>query len=116
MIDGHTSSESIANHFKEIYTDIYNTHTDRDDLDQFIQENDNLIGQSDVELVDRISPTLVKNIILNFSNNKNDSVYDWKSDALKAGADFIVDPLCDLLRLLFTVIFLKYFYCVHWCL
>ena len=98
VIDGHTSSESIANHFKEIYTDIYNTHTDRDDLDQFIQENDNMIGQSDVELVDKISPTLVKNIILNFSNNKNDSVYDWKSDALKAGADFIVDPLCDLLR------------------
>ena len=45
-----------------------------------------------------ITPDLIKRLILKLSNNKNDSCYDWKSDALKVGADALVTPLCDLLR------------------
>ena len=30
-------------------------------------------------------------------NNKNDSSFNWKSDALKVGVDILAEPICDLL-------------------
>ena len=98
VIDGQTNSDDIANHFKNIYKDIYNTHHDRNDLESFIEENNNKISQSDIDVLDKMTPDMVKNIIQNFSNNKNDPVFDWKSNALKEGVDSLAEPLCDLLR------------------
>ena len=102
VIDGFNTSEDIANNFRDIYSNIYNTHNDRAELDEFIEENNNNISQSDIELVDKITPEMVKRHILKFSNSKNDSLFDWKSDALKAGVDSLAAPLCDLLRSLIT--------------
>jgi hypothetical protein len=98
VIDGHTTSDDISEHFKNIYAKIYNTHKDSADLDTFVQENNANITQSDTDLLDRINPDLVKSSIHKFDNNKNDSTYTWKSDALKFGVDSLADPLCDLLR------------------
>ena len=99
-IDGKSNSEDISNHFKNLYKDIYNTHQDRAELDNFMQENNSKISQSDMDLLDKMTPELIKDIILNFSNDKNDPVFDWKSNALKHGVDSLADPLCDLLRAL----------------
>ena len=98
VIDGFNSGEAISSNFKNIYSTIYNTHNDKDDLQKFILENENNIRQSDVNMLDKITPEMIKNIILNFKNNKNDSMYDWKSNALKLGVDSLVDPICDLLK------------------
>ena len=95
VIDGHTNSEDISEHFKSLYAKIYNTHKDKADLDQFLQQNNESIGQSDMYILEKITPDLVKKIISKFKNNKNDSTYDWKSDALKAGADSLADPLIN---------------------
>ena len=100
VIDGKSNSEEISNHFKDLYKDIYNTHQDRVELDNFVQENSNKISQSDTNVLDNMTPELIKNIILNFNNDKNDPVFDWKSNALKNGVDSIAEPLCDLLRAL----------------
>ena len=102
VIDGKSNSVDIANHFKNIYSNIYNTHSDRAELDKFILENNNKIVQSDTQILDKITPELVKNIILNFKNDKNDPEFDWKSNALKHGVDSVAEPLCDLLRALIS--------------
>ena len=39
----------------------------------------------------------MKKFIHKFDNNKNDSSFTWKSDALKVGVDILAEPLCDLL-------------------
>ena len=98
VIDGHSNSADISNHFQKMYKDIYNTHRDRDELDNFLRENNNKINQNDIDLVEKITPEMVKNIITDFSNNKNDSMFDWKSNALKVGVESLADPICDLLR------------------
>ena len=98
VVDGKSNSDDISNHFKTLYQDIYNTHQDQGDLDSFILENNTKISQSDLDLLENMTPELVKNIILKFSDNKNDSVFDWKSNALKQGADSLAEPICDLLR------------------
>ena len=97
VIDGHNSSDKIANHFKNVYSDIYNTHKDSDELNGFSRENSEKISQSDIDLVNTITPDLVKKLILKLSSNKNDSSFDWKSDALKVGVDALAAPICDLL-------------------
>ena len=98
VIDGLTNSEDIAEHFKTLYAHIYNTHHDKVHLNKFMQENNHNISQNDIDIVEKITPDLVKNLISKFNNNKNDSTYDWKSDALKAGVGSLADPLCDLMR------------------
>ena len=97
-IDGVSGCREIADHFKNMYKTIYNTHNDKDDLNTFCTENNEKISQSDIDVVDSITPDMVKKGILSFKNNKNDSLVNWKSDALKIGVDSLADPLCDLLR------------------
>lgn len=98
VIDGKSNSVEISNHFKNLYRDVYNTHQDRNDLNIFIKENNDKISSSDIDILDKLTPEMVKNIIMNFKNNKNDPVFDWKSNALKEGVNSLAEPLCDLLR------------------
>ena len=99
-IDGCTDPSDIANNFQNIYKNIFNTHKERDqvELESLIDDNNASINASDVSEVDRITPELVKNTILKFHNNKNDSIGDWKSNAFKVGIEQLKDPLCDLLK------------------
>ena len=97
VIDGHNTKSGIADHFQHLYSDIYNIHNDKDEVQKFINENNAKIDQSDIDLVESISPDLLKKIIVKLSDNKNDSCWDWKSDALKLGVNSLAEPLCDLL-------------------
>ena len=101
-IDGKTDCGDIAEHFKQIYSDIYNTHQDKSELESFIEANNNSIKQEDINILDKITPNLVKDTINKFKNNKNDSEVDWKSDALKIGVEYLAEPLCDLLKAFIT--------------
>ena len=102
VIDGITNKSDISDHFREMYSEIYNSHNDQNELNNFIGENSAKISDADLAIVDSINPSMVKNIIRKFSNNKNDSFCNWKSDALKHGADSLSLPLCDLLKALIT--------------
>ena len=97
-IDGFSGLDEIADNFKNIYCEIYNTHKSKDELDSFIESNNNMIKQQDVNLVDKITPQLVSKTIKKMKNSKNDSEVDWKSDALKIGVDSLAEPLCDVLK------------------
>ena len=98
MIDGKTNSADIAGHFKSLYDDIYNTHNDKVELNQFSDENSLKINESQLKFVDKITPAAVKKYILKFHNGKNDSNFKWRSDAMKHGVDILCEPLSDLLK------------------
>ena len=83
-----------------MYTDIYNTHNDSEELNDFYRENSAKIGQIDVDLVNSVTPDLVKSLISKLSKNKNDSSFDWESDALKVGVGALSVPISDLLRVM----------------
>ena len=97
VVDGCNSKPEIAENFKDIYNCIYNTHNDKEEVQKFTEENEAKISQSDSGIVDSISPEMIKKIILKLSDNKNDSCWDWKSNALKLGSDSLSAPLCDLI-------------------
>ena len=79
VIDGFAGNSDIAENFKSIYSDIYNSHDDKVDLNKLIQDNNAKISQADMDIVDDITPQMVKRLIKQFHNSKNDSNFNWKS-------------------------------------
>ena len=98
VVDGRNKAEEIAEHFKDMYHQIYNTHGDHEELNRFVTYNCEKIHQSDVLILNKISPIAIKKTIMNFHNGKNDSYYEWRSNALKHAVDLLAEPLCDLLK------------------
>ena len=86
-VDGVSGPESISNRFKTIYEDIFNVHKDGQvELLDFLDSIDKNITASDLGYVDKITSPLIRDIISNLHNNKNDVIFNWGSDALKHGA------------------------------
>ena len=97
-IDGHTTPEDISQHFKTLYQDIFNVHNDKDEVKSFLEEISASLDESSLEVVDQITPELVEKIIQNIANEKNDPLFDFKSNSFKVGSDSLCQPLCDLIK------------------
>ena len=98
VIDGKNQQPEIAEHFKDIYKQIYNVHDDTTELNRIRVQNSQNIKITDCHIVNRITPDIVQKSIKNFHNGKNDSFYEWRSDALKHAKELIATPLSDLLK------------------
>ena len=48
--------------------------------------------------MNKITPAMVQRSIKKFHNGKNDSYYEWRSDALKHADELVATPLADLLK------------------
>ena len=97
-MDGATDDKSIADMFKNIYSDIYNVHDDKSEVEQILINLDHSISQSDVSLIDAVTPDLVKSIISKLSANKNDVSFSCRSDGLKYGVESLAEPMADLFK------------------
>ena len=102
VIDGKTSKGDIAEHFKDLYEKIYNCHDDKEEFLNLKNELSNNIPQTDVNILEKISPSIIRKIIKNFHSGKNDSYYDWRSNAMKHAVDILDVPLCDILKSMIT--------------
>ena len=98
VVDGASDDKSIANVFKNIYSNIYNVHKDGDSVNEILNNLEKEILPSDMQLVDKITPELVKKIICGLKRGKNDVNYCWQSDALINGIVHLAEPLADLFR------------------
>ena len=97
-IDGRANPLDISNHFKNLYKEIFNTHSDTDEVKTILDEINESMKPSDISVVDKINPDLVKRVIKNLLSDKNDPLYQFKSNAFKIGDDSLCAPLCDLLK------------------
>ena len=97
-IDRTTSPPDIANHFKTLYSDIFNKHNDTNEVQAILDEINASLKQSDISIVDKINPDLVKTVIKKLSSDKNDPMFQFKSNAFKNGVDSLCVPLSDLLK------------------
>ena len=97
-IDNIQGEENISNHFQNIYKNIYNHHPINTSLsDQYITVDDK-ICQSDICWVDKITPSLLRKIILKLNPGKNDEQFKFKSDALKHTVNVIAEPLANIFK------------------
>ena len=97
-VDKKSDPPSIANHFKDIYKNIYNTHNSSVNVEKILDDINSKLSDSDLDVVDQITPALIKRSILKLNSGKNDVHYDFKSDALKLAVDIIAEPLSEILK------------------
>ena len=97
-IDGLSNPKDIANHFKDLYQEIFNVHNDSDEVKVILDEINANMKPSDIEVVDKIDSDLIRKVVKNLLSDKNDPIFNFKSDAFKKGIDSLCDPLCDLIK------------------
>ena len=111
-IDGKTGSSNISEHFKGIYSDLYNMHKDGEKVHAIKSRINDNIKQCDISEINKINPAFIMSIINKMKKGKNDVNFDWRTDALIHGCDISAPYLSDLLKMYFvhghvTDLFLK---------
>ena len=101
-IDGHHSDKEIAEHFANLYKNLYNKTDSSIDLQNEYNFLSSQIKFDDIELLNVISPAKIYQIISKLDKHRNDCFYKFKSDALVNAKDI----LCEYLALLFQSAFI----------
>ena len=79
--------DNIANHFKDIYSELYNSVDDMQNLFELKNELENSINFSQISEVSKVTPDIVKKAAGNLKDNKGDPSYAFSSDCFKDGPD-----------------------------
>ena len=79
--------DNIANHFKDIYDDLYNSVDDLNNMFELKNEIEDQINISQLTEVSKVTPDIVKKAANKLKDNKSDPTYSFSSDCLKHGPD-----------------------------
>ena len=112
VIDGKTGSENISGHFKEIYSDLYNTHKDEGELKEFGDKLEDKINGAHSGEIEKVTTELITKLIKKMKCGKNDVDHNWRSDALKHGQHLLAPHLASIIKMYLvhghvTEVFLK---------
>ena len=97
-IDDEVGSGNIANHFAEIYSDLYNRVEQDDELNDLQNELEEKIQAGDIFEVDRVTEEVVKQALERMKGGKNDAIFDFQSDCLTNGPQTLVTHLTNMIR------------------
>ena len=98
-MDGKTNEDDIADHFGEIYKNIYNRDGSDEPLKNLFDEVSAKCSHNDLSAVDRVTCKLVKIIVKEkLKRSKTDPEFDITTDALKNSPDSLYNSLAALLR------------------
>ena len=85
--------ENIQEHFKGIYSNLYNTHEDNEEMKVIEKEVCSGVNQAHLKDVEKVTPELVKEALSHLNSNKADPIYSFSSDCLKNGPDSLYTHL-----------------------
>ena len=94
-IDGET--ENVPNHFKDIYSKLFNSVNDVESMAKLSDEIANRVSPSDIDDIMKVTPEVVKQAAAKLKPGKSDPVYSFSSDCLKVNSD----RLSELLSIIF---------------
>ena len=84
-VDGHTDPDSIADHFRNIYSGLYNRTGSKEPLKNLLDEVNEAIQEQDIIEVEKVTPSLIQKIIKEkIKPGKNDPENDLTTDNLKS--------------------------------
>ena len=90
-IDG--VKENVPEHFKNIYSQLYNSVDDAEDMARVSTEVENSISSFSLSDVDRVTPDIVKTAAGKLKPGKSDPVYSFSSDCIKVDSDVLAELL-----------------------
>ena len=84
-IDG--VNENISEHFKTLYSNLYNSVEDADNMTRVSIEVEDNIGEYSVDDVNKVTPEIVKEATKKLKSGKSDPVFSFSSDCIKVESD-----------------------------
>ena len=99
-IDGVVGGKNIANKLKETYKLLYNSHDDKSETKDILNEINQSVQDDEISEVNKLTPSLIKAMISRMKSGKNDVTYDFRSEALKYGVNQIAPHLSKLFKVL----------------
>ena len=96
-IDG--TSDNIPDHFAKIYSNLFNSVDDKENLVQVKKTIDMGIGSESIKYVEKITPNLVKEAAKHLNSNKSDPEYSFSSDCLKNAPDQLFEHLSQVFKI-----------------
>ena len=87
---------NIPEHFRSIYSNLYNSVDDADNMAKVSTEVEENIGPTSLSDVEKVTPTLIKQAASKLKPGKSDPVFSFSSDCLKIESD----RLCELLSII----------------
>ena len=98
-MDGKTNPDDIADHFGEIYKNIYNREGTDEPLKNLFDDISSKCSHSDLEMVDKVDGDLIKKIVKEkLKSSKTDPEFDITTDALKNSPEILFNRLASLIR------------------
>ena len=90
-MDGVT--DDIPGHFKNIFSNIYNSANDKDDLAEVLNEVESNIDSSSIADVRMVTPDVVRRAAKNLNDSKSDPELNFSSDCIKNGTAELFEKL-----------------------
>ena len=97
-IDDEVGSENIANRFAGLYSQLYNTHGQGEELEQLSGLIHAGVDQSSLVQIDCITHDLVKEALRSMKKSKNDAIFNIQSDCLINGSDLLIHHLTNMVK------------------
>ena len=98
-IDGEVGASNIANHFADIYSELYNKDQLGDKVINLRDQLDRQISDKDRYEVLRVTESVARQGLKLMKGGKSDAVFDFQSDCLTEGPPELVTHLTNLIRL-----------------
>ena len=96
-IDGTVGSENIAEHFANIYSELYSKVELDDDFDKL--SDDIKAKITDTSDISRVNESVVREALKKMKAGKSDTLYDFSSDCLINGPDSLIPHLTNLFKI-----------------
>ena len=91
-------TDDIQEHFAGIYSTLYNSVDDYEDLIDVAKILDSKISNKCVDEVEKVTPDLIKEAVKRVKPNKSDPVFDFTSDCLKNAPDSLFLHLSNIIK------------------
>ena len=90
--------KNIPNHFKEIYSKLYNSVDDAENMARVSSEVETKIDEFSLNYVEKVTPEIIRTATAKLKPGKSDSVYNFSSDCIKADSRILAEYLSVLIQ------------------
>ena len=95
-MDGVT--EDIPGHFKNIFSELYNSADDTEELLDVLRQVEERIDDSSIDDVNLVTPDIVRKAAKNLQDSKSDPELNFSSDCIKNGTPELFDMLATAMK------------------
>ena len=98
-MDGKSNPDEIADHFGEIYKNIYNREGSDEPLKKFFDKISGECSAADIDVLNKVDASLIKRLVKEkLKCNKTDPEFDLTTDALKHSPDSLYSNIASMVR------------------